>query len=225
MRESAHVPMAALRAILRRVRRVHSHEGSTGPCCLVGQQVCELTPGGGVDALGQTLVVHHAVDRQVFHRDQLKGVDEPAAVLVREIAPPPRTALIHTGDHFAPRRPLWRALLDFGAAARRTGERLLLLAEEARIGQLGACAEGSERLESYIYAHLLPSVRPRGWLSALTREADVPLAGATPANGGGLGGAFQGTVVDQLDASTSRHVQQRGARYQFAAHPPAPAQT
>src|SRR5215469_16924902 len=60
LRKRERLAMSALRAILRRVRWVHSHEGSTSPCCLVGQQNCELTPGGVMDALGEAMVMHHA---------------------------------------------------------------------------------------------------------------------------------------------------------------------
>jgi len=87
--EREQLPMSALGAILRRVRGVHSHEGSTGPCCLVGQQGCELTPGGVMDALSEAVGMYHAVDGQVLHRNQVKGVDDMAALYARTRGRPP----------------------------------------------------------------------------------------------------------------------------------------
>jgi hypothetical protein len=42
-----------------------------------------------MDALGQALVVHRPVDRQVFNGDQIEVGDDAAAVLVGNATPPP----------------------------------------------------------------------------------------------------------------------------------------
>ena len=88
--------MSALRAILTGVRGVHRHTPATGPCCLVRKEAGELTPRRITNALGETMVVDHPVDRQVLDRDQIKGVDNATAVLVSEVAAPPAGALIHS---------------------------------------------------------------------------------------------------------------------------------
>src|SRR5262245_63781334 len=97
--------MSTARAILTGVRRIHSDLSPTGPCCLVGEEGCELRPRRISDALGETMVVHHAVDQQIFHRDQVKRVHEAPAVLVREVAPSPCDTLMHARYDLAPCRP------------------------------------------------------------------------------------------------------------------------
>src|SRR5579859_5370366 len=203
--------MATLRAILRRVRWVHRDKRSTGPRCLVRKQIGELTPGGVMDTLGQTMVMHHAVDRQVLNRDQIKGVDDAAALLVGEVAATPGSALIHACHDCAPLRTCGRALLFLGETALCLGERLLFLAEEAGIDNRlprFPClpgAEHSEGLEPHVNAYLLAGGWQWGRLGTLARKRDVPLARATAADGRRLGCAFQGAMVDQLDASDVHH--------------------
>jgi hypothetical protein len=209
--------MSALRAILRRVRRVHSHESPTGPCCLVGQQVCELTPGGVVDTLGKTMVMRHPVDRQVFHCDQVKLVHDAAAVLLGEVAAAPRAALVDPGHHLAPLGALQRALLGLAQATLRLSERLLLMAEEAWIGNRLLRAEHGERLQPHVHTHLLPRLRQWRGFSTLARKSDVPFAGTAAPNGGGLGRALDGPMIDELDASDVHGVDALCTRFQLAA--------
>src|SRR5258707_13550855 len=103
--------MSKLRPALTRVRGVHRHKAPTGPCCLVGEEVCELTPRGVQDALRETMVVHHPIDRKVFNGNHVEPIDDVAAVLMREVAATPGAALIDAGHHLAPLGALRRALL------------------------------------------------------------------------------------------------------------------
>src|SRR5574340_1298634 len=89
--------MPTARAILARIRGVHSDKPPTGPCCLVGEKRCEQSPRRVRDALDEAMVVQHPIDRKVLDGDQIKGVHEATAVLVREIAPSPSRALMDTG--------------------------------------------------------------------------------------------------------------------------------
>src|SRR5579883_1898015 len=82
-------------AILARVGRVHRHAPPTGACSLVGEERGEHRPRGVTNALGETMVMHHAVDAQVLNRDGAVLVDDLARLLVREVLAPVRDALMH----------------------------------------------------------------------------------------------------------------------------------
>ncbi len=119
--------MPTRRAILTGVRGIHRHILPTGPCCLVRKEAGELTPRRVMDALSETVVVYHPVDRQVLDGDQVKGVRNAAAALMREVAAPPRDALMHTCDHTPVLGALRCAFLLFAEAALNLGKRLFLL--------------------------------------------------------------------------------------------------
>ena len=123
--------MATPRAILTRVRGVHRPILSTGPCCLVRQQGGELAPRRVLDAVRQTLVVRHPVDRQVFDGEQIKLVHDATTLLMREIAPPPSRARMHAGDHLALGGALWGALGELAVRPLHPGQRVFLVAEAA----------------------------------------------------------------------------------------------
>src|SRR5487761_2360901 len=110
----------------------------------------------------------------------------------------PGHTLMHTRHHTTAPGALRRSLLFFGEAPLRLGKRLFLVAKEARVGNLSTRAEGGEGLESYVNADVLPRLRQRRWLSTFRREADIPLACAPPADGGGFGQAFQRAMHDDL---------------------------
>ena len=194
--------MSTLRAILTRVRGVHRHILPTGPCCLVREEAGELTPRRVMDALGETMVVRHPVDRQILHGDQIKAVDDATAVLMGEVAPPPARC----AHARAPRllRRLARSGVPFSSLLRRRCT--LASACSSRRKKRGlaiSCpvAERGERLQPHINAHLLPGLWQRRWLGALTGEADVPLARAAAADRGRLGRAFQWAMQDDLHQS------------------------
>src|SRR5262249_47567877 len=77
--------LATARAVLRRVRAIHGSVAPAGPCCLPGDQAPELTPRGVIDALGEASNLDHARRANLFCRDEIKLVDEAAAVLVRNV--------------------------------------------------------------------------------------------------------------------------------------------
>jgi len=49
----------------------------------VGKTRCELAPRRITDVLGQAMVLHHPMNRHILNRDQIMGVDQATAVLVR----------------------------------------------------------------------------------------------------------------------------------------------
>ena len=81
------LPVAAHVAVLRGVRRIDRDDLTPGTRSLVRQERRELRPRRVVDALRQTAVVHHPVDRQVLDRDDLGGAEaqEPQTVEMRWI--------------------------------------------------------------------------------------------------------------------------------------------
>src|SRR5438552_7855937 len=81
------LPMSTCRvaAILGRVGGVHGHVPPTGTCCLVGEESREHRPGRITDALGEAMVMHHAVHGDVFHRDDACTVDDLACLLVDKV--------------------------------------------------------------------------------------------------------------------------------------------
>src|SRR5690348_10017364 len=134
--------MSTPRAILRRIRGIHSDILPTGPCCLVGDERCELTPRGVMDAFRETMVMRHPVDREVFDRDQIKAVNNTAAMLVGEVAPPPGDAFMHARHHRTSLRALRCTLFFLAETPLYLRQRLFLGAEEARVGNLLTSREG-----------------------------------------------------------------------------------
>ena len=169
--------MPTLRAILTRIRGIHGDISPTGPCCLVREKVCELTPRGVMNALGETMVVRHPVDRQVFHSDQIKGVDDAAAVLVGEIAPSPGDALMHPRHHLAPLGTLRRPLLFF--AESDAGPWPAPFLQHGRSAGWRS-PDLSLRVANVFSPTSMPTCRPvagkRCWLGAFAGEADIPFA-------------------------------------------------
>src|SRR2546430_4595341 len=82
-------------------------------CCLVGEESREHRPGRITDALGEAMVMHHAVHGDVFHRDDACTVDNLACLLVGKVMPTIGNALMDVGHHLAPLASGWGALLFF----------------------------------------------------------------------------------------------------------------
>ncbi len=109
--------MSTARTILTRVRGVHSDESPTGPYCLVGEEVCELRPRRVSDALGETMGMHHPVDREVLDGNQIELIDNATAVLVREVTASPSDSFIDARHDLAPLGSLWCPFLDHAEAS------------------------------------------------------------------------------------------------------------
>ena len=89
----------------------------SGPSCLHTHQPQKPTPRSIRDALGQTMIVHHPVDLQIFDRYQSEAIYNTTGVLVREIVPSPRRTLVHPSYNLAPPGSMWRILLLFAEFA------------------------------------------------------------------------------------------------------------
>ncbi len=149
------------------------------------------------------MIVNHAIDFQVFHTDDSEAINDLATVLVREVVPFERDALMDTGHHFALVVPLTCALLRFGEFTLRLRQRLLFFAKEAGILNFFSSRERGEGLEPDIYADLFGTLRQALRL-AFNGETHVPFAGTPPLNGAGLDLALDGTMIDHLDRADFR---------------------
>lgn len=68
--------MSALRAILRRVGRIHLDYLTASIFRFTRQDRDELTPPGVTDALGQMMILNHSPHVQIFNGDRVKLPDE-----------------------------------------------------------------------------------------------------------------------------------------------------
>ena len=111
------LPVTAAGAVLAGVGGADRGDPTTGPFCLVRHRRDELPPRCIMDRLGEAVVVHHPVNRQVLHADDAIGVHELAGALVREVGTLMRDALVYVADRFlgfVPCRRLPLALPRFG---------------------------------------------------------------------------------------------------------------
>lgn len=93
--------VSALRTVLACVGWIDRYVLPTSICCFVRQVCSELRPGSILDALSETVIVHHLVDGQVFHGNDIEAVDDLAALLMRKVPTAVTDALMDTGDNLA----------------------------------------------------------------------------------------------------------------------------
>src|ERR1051326_684852 len=77
----------------------------------------KLRPRGIGNALGQTMVMNHAVHLKVFDTDHTVAVDDLAAFLMGEIISTELHPLVYPGDNLAVLASLRRALHQFSMLA------------------------------------------------------------------------------------------------------------
>ena len=87
-----------------------------------------------MDALGETAVVDHPVDRHILDSDQVKGADDATTMLMREVAPPPGNAFMHPRHDRATLSAFRCILLRFGETPLRLGKGVFFASEETRVG-------------------------------------------------------------------------------------------
>jgi hypothetical protein len=92
--------MFASAAILRGIGRVDSHIGPTSFFRFARQLTEKCRPGCIMNTFCQTMGVRHPVHMEVFHTDDTKPINNVTAILVGEVLPFERNALMHTSDNF-----------------------------------------------------------------------------------------------------------------------------
>ncbi len=90
--------------------RIDFDERSASFCRFAGELGKECRPRGICNAFRETMIMGHAVDVEVFHRNHAKRVDNLTALLVGKVLPPEGDPFMHTCNGFAMLATLWRAL-------------------------------------------------------------------------------------------------------------------
>jgi len=145
-----------------------------GPCCVVS-------------ALGELMVAHHVQYRQVSDREHVILIDEPAALLMREVAAPPADAFVPPCHHPPSALPLplpQRRTLSRSLTGQRPhlvsfrGVQIGLLATNLRSERR---SQGFMNIEGYLVFALGFSQRPlllaqevrvRDWITLSRHSAD-----------------------------------------------------
>jgi len=199
-KERHDLPMMAPAAILTRVGRVDSKVLPASFLRFAGESPEELRPRGIMNAFRETMIMHHPVHTQVFHRNRPEAVYDLAADLVREIVPFETDTLMHAGDRLAMFPPFWCAFCQFGMFALDLRQSLFFLAKKARVGDLFTRRKGGKRCESHVNPNLGRKRRFALWV-ALNGKGGIPLAGRGATYREGFDRAAYRAMVDHLDSS------------------------
>ncbi len=185
-------------ACLTRIGRVDSHVVPASFFRFAGQFAEKLRPGGIGNAFGETMVVGHAVDVQVFYSNHAVVIDDLAAFLVREVVASEGNPFMHASHNFAMLATLGCVFGEFAMLALRLSQRLLFLAKEARVLNLCAIRESRERLESDINPYLGGKFR-QSLRFAFNRKRNIPLARRRTMHRTRFEFPLDGSVIDHLD--------------------------
>ena len=96
-----HVPVVAPAAILGGVGRIDFDKHSASFFRFARELGKERRPTRVMNALGQTMMVGHAVDVQIFRGNDTVAIDDRAALLVGEVLSTPGNALVDTSHSLA----------------------------------------------------------------------------------------------------------------------------
>ena len=206
LRQRFLLAVSALRAVLTCIGRVDRYHSLTSICCFVGEVGGKLRPGCIVNRLGQTVVMHHLIDREVFHRDDVKPVDDLAALLMGKIMAPIGNPFVHAAHDLAALPPLRRALRRCRELALRALQVVFVGAQKFWTGRAFSRREGGETQQPHINPHGFSSRRQ--WLRVhLAGNRDIPFASRPPAYRAGLRDTFQGAMLDDTHGSHLRQLQ------------------
>src|SRR5919198_4620764 len=175
--ESLAHTMAALRAILRRVGRIHFDYLTASFFRFVRQDRGELTPSCVADALGEMMVLNHSSHVQIFNCDRVKLLNEierRLVVKVRALALNLLMLLRQQPDRFSP------SLRSFLAARDPALSRFQLafgLTQKFRVLNCFASRESGEVFNPDINPDRLASLREESALIFFNRKDHVPTIG------------------------------------------------
>lgn len=190
--------MVAPAAILSGVGRSDLDELSASLFRFARQLRKELRPGRIMNAFGQTMLVGHAIDVEVFHTDDAKPSHNVMAVLVGEVGPSERDPLMDTSQRFAMLLALFGTFRKLAMPALHLCQGLFFLAEKARVLNFLSCREGRKGFQSDVNPNWLRT-RGQSFRVRLTREGDVPLARRGSMDRTRLHLALDGAMIDHLD--------------------------
>src|SRR5258705_9592031 len=132
-RQGHFFPMSTPAACLAGIGRIDFDERPASLFRFAGQLSKERRPRRIMNALGQTMVMGHAVDMQIFYTDDPVRIDDLPAFLMGEVLPSPRDTLMDS-RHSLPVLPSLRCTLGkFGVLPIDFCEGFLFLTKKARV--------------------------------------------------------------------------------------------
>src|SRR5947209_6607641 len=200
LREGHLLPMVTPATVLGRIGRIDFDEGSPSFFRFGGQSVKELRPRGVCNAFSKTMVMGHAVDMQVFDRNDTETVYDLPGFLMGKIISPESSPLMHTSNNLAMLTTLGSTLRQFALLALHFGKGFLFLAEKPRMSNLFTIREGRKGLESDIYSYAR-SNRFKAFRLTLHRKGNIPFVGTALMDGTRLNLALHGAMVDHLESA------------------------
>jgi putative transposase len=175
--ESFSHTMTALRAILRRVGRIHFDYLTTSIFRFVRQNRGELTPSRVANALGEMMVLNHSSHVQIFNGDRVKLLDEIERRLVMKVRALALNLLMllrQQRDRFSPSLRSLFAARDFALSRFQFA---FGLTQEFRVLNCFASREIGEVFDPDINPDRLASFREESALVFFNRKDHVPTIG------------------------------------------------
>ena len=194
--------LAAARTHLRRAARVNPWRQPASFRRFVGCKVHELTPGGVGDALVHTAPVPilHVGDVQVLEGNDLELVDQSPTELVCKVPSSVGDTVVDVLDNTLAFATLRRSLLGFAQSALRFGQSLLIMAKEARVGDMLASRESGKMSQANVHADGFVNGRQRLRFDD-AGEVGIPVAECVSADSERLGLADDGPMQLDLDVA------------------------
>lgn len=197
--KSQFLPVSASVAVLGCIGRVNFHQIPTGAFSLVGEHGEEPGPGRVRNAFGQTMIMDHTVDVQIFNADGPVFIDDLTRFLMNEVIPPKTDAFMCPANDLTPFSSLGGSLSGLAQFSLSLGQGLFLFPEEAGVfNRRGLIGKGSKGMQAHVDAHSLIAGRKMQSFNFAT-EGYVPFAGGRAADGGRLGFTAHLPVHDNLD--------------------------
>ena len=177
--------------------------------------VKEFTPASIADALGETMVLDHSSDVQIFNADHAKPIDDLTRLLVCKVMAVVGNTLVNASDNLSGFASWQTALWQRGEFALRLGKRFLFYSKESGIGYLVACRQSGKAGQSDIDSNRTLRVStPRVRYNLLTRERSEPFA-VRPHDRASLGTSLNRAMKCNLNLANFGHNQI--ARFDYAA--------
>src|ERR1043166_4491198 len=198
--------VATLRTVLACIGWIYRYIQPTSICFFVGKVCSKLRPCCISDAFGKAMIMHHAIDGQVFHGDHSTSIDELATFLMGKIATPISNTCMHLCHNQTALPPFRRAFECGRQLALGPFQIFLIGMQELRTGGTFARREGSETEQPYINPYSFAR-RWEGLCLHFTDNRHVPFVCGRMSDGAGFGRAFQGAMLDHAQRANLRQLQ------------------
>ena len=172
-RECYQLPVTTLGAILGSVAGVHGDIFPASIFSFVGEIPYELSPRYIGNGLSQTMIMHHAINRQVLNGDNTKFIDYLAGFLMRKVSTPVSDTLMDMSNNSLVFNPLWIILFTFRHFALGFSQCFFVNSEKTGVGYLIATRERGKGFQANINADSLFNFRQWRILN-LARKGNKP---------------------------------------------------